>query len=207
MRQWTGPALVQIMACRLFGAKPLPEIMLVYCQLHSWKQISVKFESEFRILWFIFKKMHLKMSSARMSAILSRGIWLNMERFSNSENTSTRLLGNHSIMDIFLCERHENEHSMAFMACLYVICKFIDAFMFMKMRQCLISFSRLALHLVADILLPTYLLTDLFIYLLIYLFIYLFTYLLTYLPTCTYLLTPYRTIRILFAVCYILALP
>ena len=26
MRQWTGPSLVQIMACRLFGAKPLPEL-------------------------------------------------------------------------------------------------------------------------------------------------------------------------------------
>ena len=32
MRQWTGWALVQIMACRLFGAKPLPEPMLIYCQ-------------------------------------------------------------------------------------------------------------------------------------------------------------------------------
>ena len=31
MRQWTGPALVQIMACRLFGAKPLSEPMLEYC--------------------------------------------------------------------------------------------------------------------------------------------------------------------------------
>ena len=47
MRQWTGSALLQIMACRLFGAKPLPEPMLAYCQLDSWEQISVKFESEF----------------------------------------------------------------------------------------------------------------------------------------------------------------
>ena len=35
------------MACRLFGAKPLLEPMLVYYQLNSWEQISVKFESEF----------------------------------------------------------------------------------------------------------------------------------------------------------------
>ena len=47
MRQWTGSALVHIMACRLFGAKPLPEPMLAYCQLDSREQISVKFESEF----------------------------------------------------------------------------------------------------------------------------------------------------------------
>ena len=35
------------MACRLFGAKPLPKPMLVYCKLASWEQISLKFESEF----------------------------------------------------------------------------------------------------------------------------------------------------------------
>ena len=47
MRQWTGSSLVQVMACRLFGAKPLPEPMLSYCQLDSWEHISVKYESEF----------------------------------------------------------------------------------------------------------------------------------------------------------------
>ena len=47
MRQWTGSALVQILACGLFGAKPFPEPMLAYCRLHFWEQISVKFESEF----------------------------------------------------------------------------------------------------------------------------------------------------------------
>ena len=31
MRQWIGSALVQIMACRLNGAKPLSEPMLEYC--------------------------------------------------------------------------------------------------------------------------------------------------------------------------------
>ena len=65
--QWTGWALVQVMACRLFGAKPEP--MLVYCHLDSWEQISVKFESE-------LKKMYLKMTSARMAVILSRGRWV-----------------------------------------------------------------------------------------------------------------------------------
>ena len=47
MRQWTGSALVQVMACRLFGAKPSPEPVLTHLQLNSWEQISVKFESEF----------------------------------------------------------------------------------------------------------------------------------------------------------------
>ena len=33
MRQWIGSALVQIMACGLFGTKPLSKPMLDYCQL------------------------------------------------------------------------------------------------------------------------------------------------------------------------------
>ena len=32
MRQWVGSALVQIMACHLFGAKPLSKPMPWYCQ-------------------------------------------------------------------------------------------------------------------------------------------------------------------------------
>ena len=46
MRQWTGSSLVQVMACRLFGTKPSPAQMLPCWQL-DWKQISMKFESEF----------------------------------------------------------------------------------------------------------------------------------------------------------------
>ena len=46
-RRWTGSSLVHVMACRLFGAKPLPEPMLAHRQLDSWEPISVKFESKF----------------------------------------------------------------------------------------------------------------------------------------------------------------
>ena len=49
MRQWTGSTLVQVMACRLFGAKPLPEPMLTFCQLDPLEQTSVKFESKYEI--------------------------------------------------------------------------------------------------------------------------------------------------------------
>ena len=31
IRRWTRSSLIQVMACRLFGAKPLPEPMLEYC--------------------------------------------------------------------------------------------------------------------------------------------------------------------------------
>ena len=43
MCQWTGSALVQIMACRLFGAKPLSEPMYGCCQLDPKEYISVTF--------------------------------------------------------------------------------------------------------------------------------------------------------------------
>ena len=42
MRQLIGSALVQIMACHLFGAKPLSKPMLEDCQLDPWEQTSVK---------------------------------------------------------------------------------------------------------------------------------------------------------------------
>ena len=48
MRQWTESTLVQVMACRLFGAKPLPEPMPPYCQLDPCKQTSGKFESKYK---------------------------------------------------------------------------------------------------------------------------------------------------------------
>ena len=40
--QWIGSTLVQIMACRIFGAKPLSKPMLGYHQLDPWEQTSVK---------------------------------------------------------------------------------------------------------------------------------------------------------------------
>ena len=46
MHQRTRLELVKVMACRLFGAKPLPEPMLDYCQPDSYEQISVNFKSE-----------------------------------------------------------------------------------------------------------------------------------------------------------------
>ena len=40
------------MACRLFGAKPLPEPMLTYCQLDPYEQTSLKFESKYKTFAF-----------------------------------------------------------------------------------------------------------------------------------------------------------
>ena len=46
MRLWTRSSLVQIMACRLLGAKPLSEPMLTYSQSGHKEQNSVKYHSK-----------------------------------------------------------------------------------------------------------------------------------------------------------------
>ena len=43
MRQWNESSLVQVMACCLFGTKPLSEPMLAYSLLDAWEHISVIF--------------------------------------------------------------------------------------------------------------------------------------------------------------------
>ena len=104
MRQWTGPSLVQVMACRLFCAKPLPEPMMAYCQLDSWEKIS---EIWIGIISISLKKMHLKMSSAKMAAILSKGRWVNLISCKYSILCNRRVnplpTGHHFPDDIFKC--------------------------------------------------------------------------------------------------------
>ena len=51
MHQWIGSALVQIMACRLFGAKPVSKPMLCYCQLDPWEQTLVKLLSKYKTFY------------------------------------------------------------------------------------------------------------------------------------------------------------
>ena len=63
MCQWIRSALVYIMGCRLFNAKPLSKPMLGYCQLDplekNFSEIFIKMQN------FSFTKMHLKISSAK----------------------------------------------------------------------------------------------------------------------------------------------
>ena len=62
MRRWIGSALVQIMACCLFGAKPLSKSIL----LLSIGTLETNFSEIFiKIQNFSFTKMHLKISSAK----------------------------------------------------------------------------------------------------------------------------------------------
>ena len=63
IRWWPRSALVQVMACRLLGVKPLLEPMLTYYQLDLQEHTSVKLESKHKKFPFI--KIQLKMSSAK----------------------------------------------------------------------------------------------------------------------------------------------
>ena len=47
--QRIGWALFQIMACRLFSAKPLPKPMRTYCQLDPLEQTSIKLEPKYEV--------------------------------------------------------------------------------------------------------------------------------------------------------------
>ena len=63
MRRWILSALVQIMACRLFGAKPFSKPMLGQYQL--W-HVRTKFsETLIKMQHFSFTKIHLKISSGK----------------------------------------------------------------------------------------------------------------------------------------------
>ena len=68
MRQWAGSFLVQIMAYRLLAPKPSSDIMFTNGHLCPDKQTLVKFESKYKNLFL--EKMHLTVSSEKMSAIL-----------------------------------------------------------------------------------------------------------------------------------------
>ena len=69
MRRWTGSALVQKMACRIFGAEPLSEPMLGFCQLDTKEQN------------FSFTKMHVKISSAKWGQFVQGG-WVKSSNIS-----------------------------------------------------------------------------------------------------------------------------
>ena len=72
MRQWIGSALVQIMACRLFGAKPLsnPIWFIVNWALRS--RLQWKFNQNKKL---IIHEIASASVVCEMAAILSRGRW------------------------------------------------------------------------------------------------------------------------------------
>ena len=73
IRQWIGSALVQIMACRLFGTKPLSKPMQSYCQLDLRNKLKWNFNQNTKL--FIHKNVSENIV-CEMAAILSRRRWV-----------------------------------------------------------------------------------------------------------------------------------
>ena len=75
MRQWIRPALVQIIACRQFGAKTLCKPIWV---IVNWT-LRNKLQWNFSINWKIFIRKNASDNIVcEMVAILSRGRWVNL---------------------------------------------------------------------------------------------------------------------------------
>ena len=77
MCKWTGSVLVQIMVCRLNGAKPLSEPVLTYCQLNPKEHISMEFYLEFKYfhwrkcIWTCHLQNGSHFSQMRLDGLLS----------------------------------------------------------------------------------------------------------------------------------------
>ena len=67
--QWTGSALIQIMACCLFDNKPLPIRPL----RTNFSKIWIEIQN------FSFMEMHLKLSFVNMVSILSKERWVKLK--------------------------------------------------------------------------------------------------------------------------------
>ena len=99
LRQWTGSGLVQVMACRRTGDKPLPEPNAGLLSIGLLRTNLSEFESKF--YHFSYNKMDWKLSSAKMAAILSRGRWVELAHrsavlgFIISYNSSSRDIAPH----------------------------------------------------------------------------------------------------------------
>ena len=79
MHKWTGSQSLQVMPASLFGAKPLPEPMLNYCQLDPSEETPVKFDSKYKT--FIYENA-FENFICKMVAIYSKGRWVDCYRIS-----------------------------------------------------------------------------------------------------------------------------
>ena len=70
----SGSALVQVIACCLFSAKPSSEPMLANCQLDSWEQISMKYRK--REFYHFHSRKCIWNCLPKLAAILSRMRWV-----------------------------------------------------------------------------------------------------------------------------------
>ena len=75
IRQWISSVIVQIMACRLFGAKSLSKPMLVCCQLDPYRN-KRQWNNNQNTILFIHENAFENIVCV-IGVILSRGRWVN----------------------------------------------------------------------------------------------------------------------------------
>ena len=86
MRRRTRSSLVKIMACRLFGAKPLFKPMMISHQWDPKEQTSMKNieTDQFSLIEFHFCNFTAILSITRVAITHYRTEWLSLEEFSNA---------------------------------------------------------------------------------------------------------------------------
>ena len=89
---WTGSPLLQVMACHLFGTKPLPKPKLTYHQLITWSHNSMKFNSKYK-LYVVCKLWPLCWSWMWWSSLTVLSVW-NGQTSSQYGTYQSSLLGN-----------------------------------------------------------------------------------------------------------------
>ena len=83
MRGWIGSPLLQVMSCRIFGAKPFLQPIMTFYQLYPSEQASVKLESKYKI--FIHKN-GVGNVACEIAVILPRGKWVKASYFTVNSN-------------------------------------------------------------------------------------------------------------------------
>ena len=104
MRQLTRPSLVQIMACRLVGTKPISEPTLVYCQLDPWEWTSVKYQ--WKLKHFHLEKCVNNRRLRNVGHLVSASMYVlnNAQLASSSGNSCMNMLWiNQKMLIQFLC--------------------------------------------------------------------------------------------------------
>ena len=96
MHQLNGSALVQVMACCLFSAKPLPELILTYCQLNRQEHFSEIHTEEQH---FSLVKMHFENVICEVSATVSGGDKITITNYTHHQtsNISFTWVGSKSV--------------------------------------------------------------------------------------------------------------
>ena len=113
MRQRMKSALVQIMACRLFGTKPLSKPMLGYCQLDSQEQTSVKFQSKYghfhsqKCIWKYHRRNgnHFVQGQTSWYRRPHGGDWWFRARLRQLQNISNGATDLHEVIEIFFSHK------------------------------------------------------------------------------------------------------